>query len=76
MVSAVILVNTDVGATAKVLREVMSVKGVEEAHALCSVYDLMIKVKASSAEKLREIITYSIRKLGGVSNVMTLLLAE
>lgn len=76
MVSAVVLVNTDLGAQAKVLEILRRVEGVEEAHALCSVYDLALKVKASSVDKLKEIITISIRKLSGVSNIVTLMLIE
>ena len=76
MVSAVVLVNTDLGAQAKVLETLKRIEGIEEAHLLCSVYDLAIKVKANSVDKLKEIITTSIRKLGGVSNIMTLMLVE
>lgn len=76
MVSAVILVNTDIGAQSRVLQSLKKVEGVEEAHALYSVYDLALKVKANSTDKLKDIITSSIRKLSGVSNIMTLLLAE
>jgi DNA-binding Lrp family transcriptional regulator len=76
LVTAVILVNTDIGAQAKVLQSLKNVEGVEDAHALCSVYDLVLKVKAGSTDKLKEIITSSIRRLTGVSNIMTLLLVE
>lgn len=76
MVTAVILVNTDIGAQAKVLQSLKKVEGVEDAHALCSVYDLVLKVKAGSTDKLKEIVTSSIRRLSGVSNIMTLLLVE
>ena len=76
MISAFVLVNTDLGAEAKVLESLKQVEGVEEAHALCSVYDLAVKIKANSMDKLKEIITTSIRKLGGVSNIMTLMLVE
>jgi len=76
LISAFVLVNTDLGAEAKVLESLKQVEGVEEAHALCSVYDLAVKIKANSMDKLKEIITTSIRKLGGVSNIMTLMLVE
>ena len=76
MVSAFVLVNTDLGAQARVLESLKRVEGIVEAHALCSVYDLVLKVKASSVDKLKEIVSVSIRKLGGVSNIMTLMLVE
>jgi DNA-binding Lrp family transcriptional regulator len=76
VVSAVVLVNTDLGAHAKVLESLKRVEGVVEAHALWSVYDLALKVKANSVDKLKEIISTSIRKLSGVSNITTLMLDE
>jgi hypothetical protein len=39
------------------------------------VYDLALKVKTSSAEALKELVVFSIRRLSGVSNV-TMLLVE
>jgi len=76
MVSAVVLVNTDLGAEAQVLESLRRIKGVEEAQALYSVYDLMLKVKAASVENLRDIINLSIRPTSGVSTLLTLMLAE
>jgi DNA-binding Lrp family transcriptional regulator len=76
MVSAVVLVNTDLGAEAQVLESLKRLEGVEEAQALYSVYDLMVKVKANSVDSLRDIITGSIRRTSGVSTLLTLMLVE
>lgn len=76
MVSAVVLVNTDLGAEADVLESLKRLDGVEEAQALYSVYDLMVKVKADSVDGLRDIITNSIRRTSGVSTLLTLMLVE
>jgi DNA-binding Lrp family transcriptional regulator len=75
LVSAFILLNTDLGAQTKVLDTVKHLEGVVEAHGLVSVYDLALKVKTSSAEALKELVVFSIRRLSGVSNV-TMLLVE
>ena len=48
MVSAVILVNTDLDAQDNVLANLKLVDGVEEAHALYGVYDFFVKINASS----------------------------
>jgi DNA-binding Lrp family transcriptional regulator len=76
VVSAFVLVITDLGAQARVLESLKRVEGIVETHTLCSVYDLALKVKASSADNLKEIVYMSIRKLCGVSNIMTLMLVE
>ncbi len=76
MVSAVVLVNTELGAEKRVLEGLRRIEGVEEAHALYSVYDLMVKVKTGSVDKLKETITYSIRRLSGVSTLLTLMIVD
>lgn len=76
LVSAVVLVNTDMAEREKVLRSIKQVNGVEEAHVLWGVYDLLVRVKANSIDKLREIIRYSLRELAGVSSILTLLILE
>ncbi len=76
VVSAVLLLNTELGTETQVLSNLKKLEGVEEAHALNSVYDLMVKVKAGSAEKLKDTITYSIRRLYGVSTLLTLMIVE
>ena len=76
MVSSSVLVNTDLGAEAAVLENLKHVKGVEEAQALYSVYDLMLRVNAPSIESLRDIINLNIRPTSGVSTLLTLMLAE
>ena len=55
MISAVVLVNTDLDSQDRVIESLRLVDGVEEAHALYGVYDLLIKIKANSIDKLKEI---------------------
>ena len=75
MLSALVLVNT-AGVEDKVLENLKSVEGVEEAHSLYGVYDIIIKVKAISIDKLKDIIKLGIRKTAGVTSLVTLLLIE
>jgi DNA-binding Lrp family transcriptional regulator len=76
MISAVVLINIDVGEENKVLEEIKKVDGVEEAHALWGVYDLMVKIKVNSIDRLKEIIKSGLRQLSGVSNILTLMIIE
>ena len=76
MVSAMVLINTQVGKEKSVLEKLRAIDGVEEAHALYSVYDIAIKIKTSSIEKLREIITLRIKKIIEVTTSLTLLTAD
>ena len=76
MVSAVVLLNTDLGAQDKVLERLRLVDGVEEAHALYGVYDLLVKIKGNSIDKLKEITKFRIKPIAGVNSSLTLMIAQ
>ncbi len=76
MISAVVLVNTDIGAQDKVAENIKLVEGVQEAHSLYGVYDLLVKIKAISLDKLKEIIKLKIRNIAGVTSSLTLMIIE
>jgi DNA-binding Lrp family transcriptional regulator len=76
MVSAVVLVNTVMGTQDKVVENIKLVEGVEEAHTLYGVYDLIVKIKAISFDKLKEIIKLKIRQITGVTSSLTLMIVE
>jgi DNA-binding Lrp family transcriptional regulator len=77
MISAVVLLNTELGSSQdKVIESLKNIEGVEEAHALYGVYDLMIKIKALTIEKMKEIIKLRIRQIAGVASSLTLMIVE
>ena len=76
MISAVVLVNTNLGSQDSVLESLKQVEGVEEAHALYGVYDLLIKVKAKSIERLKDITKLHIKQVDGVTSSLTLMIVE
>jgi DNA-binding Lrp family transcriptional regulator len=76
MISAVVLLNTDSGTQNKVLETLRLVDGVEEAHALYGVYDLLIKIKGNSIEKLKEITKFRIKPIAGVNSSLTLMIVQ
>lgn len=77
MISAVVLVNTEVGSSQdKVLASLRLVEGVQEAHALYGVYDLIIKIKALTIDNLKDIIKLHIRQVAGVTSSLTLMIVD
>jgi DNA-binding Lrp family transcriptional regulator len=76
MVSALILLNTEMGSEKRVLAQLKTISGVEEAHALYSVYDIAVKVNANSIEQLRDTITQDIKKIPETINFLTLLTVD
>jgi DNA-binding Lrp family transcriptional regulator len=76
MPKAFVLINVDSGSEEKLLEEIRKIDGVEEAYYSYGVYDIIIKVKADSMEKLRDTITRKIRTIGRVRSTLTLIMME
>ena len=76
MVSAVVLLNTDLGAQEEVVDNLRHINGVEEAHALYGVYDLLVRVKAKDLDDLRNMTKSQIKQVAGVTSSLTLVLHD
>lgn len=73
---AFVLMNTDMGSEGEVLEELKDVEGIEEAHAVYGVYDVIAKIKADSMGDLNEMITSKIRRLNKVRSTLTTIVIE
>ena len=73
---AFVLVNAEVGSEDKVVQELRKIPNVKESYAVYGVYDIVAKVEAESMDKLKEIITWKIRKLDKVRSTLTTLVIE
>jgi DNA-binding Lrp family transcriptional regulator len=58
------------------LKELRKVEGVLEAHRVYGVYDTVVKVEAESTEKLKEVLTWKIRRLPHVRSTLTMIVVE
>ena len=76
MPTAFVLIDTEAGSEADVLKELRRVEGVEEAFAVSGVYDIVVKVKADTADQLKEIIKMRIQKLYNVRLTLTMFVVE
>ena len=76
MPTAWVLINTEPGSEADVLKDLKKVEGVEEANAVYGVYDIIAKVKASTMERLKEISTRNVRRLDKVRSTLTMVAVE
>lgn len=76
MVSAVVLLNTDLEAQDEVAGNLRGIKGVQEAHALYGVYDFLVKVKADSIDDLKNVTQKRIKRVAGVTSSLTLMVEE
>ena len=76
MPTAYVLINTEIGAEADVLKALKKVEGVEEAFNLWGVYDIIASIKADTVDKLKYIITRKIEKIGKVHSKLTMIITE
>jgi len=76
MATAYVLVNTEIGAEKQVLKALKKIQGVEEAHSLWGVYDIIANVSAHNIEELKYIITSQIEKISKINSKLTMIIAE
>ncbi|WP_455277833.1 Lrp/AsnC ligand binding domain-containing protein [[Eubacterium] cellulosolvens] len=73
---AFVLINAELGKEESILEELRNIEQVKEAHFVYGVYDIIAKVEAESMDKLKEIVTFKIRRLSDVRSTLTMTVAE
>jgi len=77
MPTAFVLINTEIGSSiADVLKDLKKVEGVDEAFAVYGVYDIIARVRAKSMDKLKETLTWRIRRVDNVRTTLTMIAVE
>ncbi len=78
MPKAFVLINTEIGAEADVLSQLKKVEGVgkENAFAVYGVYDIVAIVQADTMDKLKDTVTWKIRRLDKVRSTLTMIVVE
>ncbi len=76
MPTAFVLINTEIGSEAAVLKELRKVDCVDDSFAVYGVYDIVARVKAETMDKLKETVTWRIRRLDKVRSTLTMIVVE
>jgi DNA-binding Lrp family transcriptional regulator len=76
MPMAFVLINAEIGSEDAVVKELKAVANVKEAYMVYGVYDIVAKVAADTMDKLKEIITWKIRRLNKVKSTLTMIVIE
>ncbi|WP_309492400.1 Lrp/AsnC ligand binding domain-containing protein [Candidatus Hecatella orcuttiae] len=76
MPTAYVLINSEIGSEEAVLLELRKIKNVVESYVVYGVYDIIAKVEAETMEKLKECITWNIRRLEKVRSTLTMIVIE
>ena len=73
MQTAYVLINCDLGKEEVILESLKHMKSVKEVHETFGAYDIVAKIENSDRDKVRETITWNIRKLQHVRSTLTLM---
>ena len=73
---AFVLINAEIGSESEVLAELKKVEGIEEAYSVYGVYDVIAKVKADTMDKLKDVVTWRIRRLNKVRSTLTMIVID
>lgn len=73
---AFVLINAEIGSEDEVATELRKIGNVKESYVVYGVYDIVAKVEADSMDKLKEIVTWKIRRLDKVRSTLTMIVVE
>jgi DNA-binding Lrp family transcriptional regulator len=73
---AFVLINAEIGSEDEVVTELRKLSNVRESYVVYGVYDIVAKVEAESMDKLKEIVTWKIRRLDKVRSTLTMIVVE
>jgi DNA-binding Lrp family transcriptional regulator len=73
---AFVLINTETEFMTDVLKALRDVEGVREAYSVYGVYDIVAKVEAENMDKLKDIVTWKIRRLQNIRSTLTMIVIE
>jgi DNA-binding Lrp family transcriptional regulator len=74
--TAFVLINTEIGSENEVLKALRKIDGVKEAYSVYGVYDIIAKIEAETMDKLKEMVTWHIRRLDKVRSTLTMIVTE
>jgi DNA-binding Lrp family transcriptional regulator len=76
MPMAFVLINTEIGSENEVLGDLKKIEAVKEAYMVYGVYDVVAKVSANTMDRLKEIVTWHVRRLDKVRSTLTMIVIE
>ena len=71
MVSAYILILTEVGKAAQVARAVAEIDGVEAAEDVTGPYDVIVRARANDVDELGRLVVAKIQAIDGIDRTLT-----
>ena len=71
MVTAYILVQTEVGKAAEVAREIVGIEGVQQAEDVTGPYDVIARAEARNLDELGRLVVARVQLVDGITRTLT-----
>ena len=71
MVTAYILIQTEVGKAAKVAKDIIDITGVQQAQAVTGPYDVIVRAEARNIDELGQLVVARVQAVDGITRTLT-----
>jgi len=76
MPMAFVMINTKLGSEKEVLDEIRKIDEIKESCIVYGIHDIVAKIGADTMDKLKEIVTWNVRRLDKVLSTITMIVIE
>ncbi len=76
MPTVYLLMNCDLGCEQEVITEMMKLPDLKEVSHVIGGYDVIVKLQSDSMERLKETITWKLRRIGKIRATLTMIVNE
>ncbi|NOJ29239.1 MAG: AsnC family transcriptional regulator [Nitrososphaeraceae archaeon] len=76
MPTAYVLINCDLGSEEEIIKELQKLPEVVEVSGVFGVYDIIVRISSDSMDKLRELVTWHVRRIDKVRSTLTMMVIE
>jgi DNA-binding Lrp family transcriptional regulator len=71
VVTAYILVQTEVGKAAEVAKDILDITGVQQAQAVTGPYDVIVRAEAHNIDELGQLVVARVQAVDGITRTLT-----
>jgi DNA-binding Lrp family transcriptional regulator len=71
MVTAYILIQTEVGKAAQVAMDIIDITGVQQAQAVTGPYDVIVRAEARNIDELGQLVVARVQAVDGITRTLT-----
>ena len=76
MPTAYVLINCDLGSEDDIIKELRKLPEIVEVSGVFGVYDIIVRIRSDSMDKLREVVTWNVIRIDKVRSTLTMMVIE